>query len=389
MDFTYSKQQELLRKTVREFVQKEVAPKAAEFDRTAKFDYSIPPKMGKMKLLGVMIPKEYGGQGASHIDAAIITEEVSRVSVAAAIIANLGWYVAYDLWKVGTEEQKKKYIPPLLRGEKLGAHAGSEANAGTDAASLTTTAKRDGDHYVLNGTKWFVSNIGAADYYMVTLYTTPGKRYTGVSNFLVEKGTAGMKFGRLVDLVGDRGLPNGELIFEDCRVPKDNLIGVENKGWYDLLRLYDAIRCYLAAMGVGAAEAAFDASLKFSKERQQFGKPIGDFQFIRGMLADMATDIDAARFLTYRALDCADKGLKHTKETSMAKLYAGEMAERVTSKAIHVHGGYGLTRDFPVERLWRDVKLFSIGEGTNEIQRLIIAANLFKSNRIVLDSALD
>lgn len=387
MDFSYTKEQEVLKRVVREFCDKEIAPRAAEFDRKAEFDYGIIEKLSRQKLLGVIMPKEYGGMGGSHIDQAIICEEIARDSLVAMVATNMAWYMAYETLKVGTEENKK-WIPYLFDGKKMGAHAGTEADAGTDAASVTTWARLEGDEWVINGTKFFVSNLGKADYYFITLRTGE-ERYYGISTILVEKDTPGMIIGRKVDLVSNRAISNGELIFEDCRVPKANLIGKMNRGFVDMMILYDVIRLYLAIGAVGIARGALEASIKFAKERKQFGKPVGDFQLIRGMLVDMATEIDAARLLVFRALHMEEKGIRHTKETSMAKLYASEVADRVTYKAIQIHGGYGLTTEFPVERYWRDARLCSIGEGTSELQRLIVAAELLKSEKIVLDSALD
>jgi butyryl-CoA dehydrogenase len=388
MDFSYTKEQEVLKNVVREFSDREIAPRAAEFDRTAEFDYGLIEKLSRQKLLGVIMPKEYGGMGGSHIDQAIICEEIARDSLVAEVATNMAWYLAYEVWRVGTEENKKRWISYLFDGKKMGAHAGSEADAGTDAASIRTWARLEGDEWVINGTKWFVSNLGKADFYFVTLRTADD-RYGGISTILVEKDTPGMTIGRRVELISNRAISNGELIFENCRVPRENLIGKLNRGFMDMMVLYDVIRLYLAIGAVGIARAALEASIKFAKERHQFGKPIGDFQIIRAMLVDMATEIDAARLLTYRALHMEERGLKHTKETSMAKLYASEMADRVTYKAIQIHGGYGLTTDFPVERYWRDARLCTIGEGTSEIQRLIISAEILKSEKIVLDSALD
>ncbi|MEW6615843.1 MAG: acyl-CoA dehydrogenase family protein [Thermodesulfobacteriota bacterium] len=388
MDFNYTKEQDVLKKVSREFCDKEIAPKAAEFDRTAEFDYSIIEKLSKQGLLGVVIAKEYGGAGGSHIDQAIICEEIARDSLTAMVATNMAWYMAYELMKVGTEENKKRWMRYLFDGKKMGAHAGSEANAGTDAASVGTWAKLEGDEWVINGTKWFVSNLGKADFYFITLRTAES-RYGGISTICVEKDTPGMTIGRRVELISNRAISNGELIFENCRVPKENLIGRLNKGFFDMMILYDAIRLYLAIGVVGVARAAMEESIKFAQGRQQFGKPIADFQIIRGMLVDMATEIDAARLLTFRALQMEDEGVKHTKETSMAKLYTSEVADRVTYKAVRIHGGYGLTMEFPVQRYWRDAMLCTIGEGTSEIQRMIIAAEMLKSEKIVLDSALD
>ena len=388
MNFSYTKEQEVLRNVVREFSDKEIAPRAAEFDRTAEFDYSLIEKLSKQGLLGVIMPKEYGGAGGNHIDQAIICEELARSSLTAMVATNMAWYMAYEVLKVGTEESKKRWIPYLFDGKKMGAHAGTEVNAGTDAASVGTWAKLEGDEWVINGTKCFTSNLGKADFYFVTLRTAES-RYGGISTILVEKDTPGMTIGKRVDLISNRAISNGELIFENCRVPKENLIGKLNRGFVDMMILYDVIRLYLAIGAVGIARAALEESMKFATERQQFGKPIAHFQLIRAMLADMATEIDAARLLTYRALHMEQEGLRHTKETSMAKLYASEVADRVTYKAVQIHGGYGLTMEFPVQRYWRDARLGSIGEGTSEIQRLIISAELLKSDRIVLDSALD
>ena len=388
MDFSYTKEQEILKSIIREFCEKEIAPKAAEFDRTGEFDYGIIEKLSEQKLLGIIIPKEYGGMGGSHIDQAIICEEIASHSLVAMVCTNMAWYMAYEIVKVGTDENKKRWIPYLFDGKKMGAHAGTEADAGTDAASITTWAKLDGDEWVINGTKSFVSNLGTADFYFITL-RTDSDRYRGISTIVVEKDTPGMIMGKRVNLISNRAISNGELIFENCRVPKENLIGTRNKGFIDMMILYDVIRLYLAIGAVGVGRAALDASIKFAKERKQFGKPIGDFQLIRGMLVDMATEIDAARLLTYRALHMEEIGKRHTKETSMSKLYASEAADRATYKAIQIHGGYGLTTDFPVERYWRDARLCSIGEGTSELQRLIVAAELLKSDKIILDSALD
>lgn len=388
MDFSYTKEQEILKSIVQEFCEKEIAPKAAEFDRTGDFDYGIIEKLAEQKLLGIIIPKEYGGMGGSHIDQAIICEEIASHSLVAMVCTNMAWYMAYEIVKVGTRENKKRWISYLFDGKKMGAHAGTEAGAGTDAASVTTWAKIEGDEWVINGTKSFVSNLGTADFYFITL-RTDDDRYQGISTMLVEKDTPGMIMGKRINLVSNRAISNGELIFENCRVPKENLIGIQNRGFIDMMILYDVIRLYLAIGAVGVARASLEASIKFAKERQQFGKPIGDFQLIRGMLVDMATEIDAARLLTYRALHMEEMGERHTKETSMSKLYASEAADRATYKAIQIHGGYGLTTDFPVERYWRDARLCSIGEGTSELQRLIVAAELLKSDKIILDSALD
>ncbi|NWG04472.1 MAG: acyl-CoA dehydrogenase family protein [Syntrophaceae bacterium] len=388
MDFSYTNEQEILKDILREFCDKEITPKVAEYDRKREFDYSIIEKLHKQKLLGVVIPKEYGGVGGSLIDQAIICEEIARNSFTAMVVTNFTWYMPYEILRVGTEENKKRWISYLFDGKKLGAHSGTEADAGTDAASVRTWAKLEGDEWVINGTKWFVSNLGKADYYFISLRTAED-RYNGMSTILVEKNTPGMTIGRRVEHISVRGINNGELIFENCRVPKENLIGRLNKGFYDMLVLYDVIRLFFAIGAVGIARGALESSIKFAQERQQFGKPIGDFQLIRAMIADMATEIDAARLLIYRALDMERKGLKHTKETCMAKLYATEMADRTTYKAIQIHGGYGVTTDFPVERYWRDARITTIGEGTSEIQRLIIASEIFKSEKIVLDSALD
>ncbi|MFA4917057.1 MAG: acyl-CoA dehydrogenase family protein [Syntrophales bacterium] len=389
MDFGYTKEQEVLRKVIREFCDKEIAPKAAAFDKTGEFDYSIVEKLSKLKLVGVVMPKEYGGMGGSHIDQAIISEEMAHDSFVAAIVANTAWYMAYEVWKVGTEETKKSLIPRIYDGKKIGAHAGTEADAGTDAASISTRAVLEGDEWVINGTKWFVTNLGKADFYFVTVRTAED-RYGGLSTIMVEKDTPGMTIGRKVNFTNNRAFSNGELIFENCRVPKENLIGRLNKGISDMMGLYDVMRLYVAIGAIGIARAALEASIKFAQERIQFGKPIADFQLIRAMIADMGTEIDAARLLTYRGLYMEDKGVKrYTKESSMAKLYASEMADRVTYKAVQIHGGYGLTKDFPVERYWRDSRLCTIGEGTSEIQRLIIAAEMLRSNRVVLDSVLD
>jgi butyryl-CoA dehydrogenase len=372
-------EQEMVRKTVRKFALEVVEPRAKEIDETCEFPWDTVKKMGEMGLMGICFPAEYGGAGLDTVSYAIAVEELSRVcgstGITLAAHVSLG---CYPIYAFGTEEQKKKYLVPLARGEKIGAFGLTEPNAGSDAAGTETTAVRDGDNYVLNGTKIFITSAGVAETCVATALTERGKGTRGISAFIVEKGTPGFSVGTKENKLGLRGSDTCEIVFEDCRIPRENLLGKESQGFSIFMNALDGGRISIGALALGIAQGALDASVKYSKERKQFGKPICEFQAVQWMLADMATEIAAARHLVYYAARQKDKGIKITMQSAMCKLFAAETAMRATTKAIQIHGGYGYMKDYPVERYFRDAKLTEIGEGTSEIQRLIIARELLR-----------
>jgi butyryl-CoA dehydrogenase len=372
-------EQEMVRKTVRKFALEVVEPRAKEIDETCEFPWDSVKKMGEMGLMGICFPAEYGGAGLDTVSYAIAVEELSRVcgstGITLAAHISLG---CYPIYAFGTEEQKRKYLVPLARGEKIGAFGLTEPNAGSDAAGTETTAVRDGDNYVLNGTKIFITSAGVADTCVATALTERGKGTKGISAFIVEKGTPGFSVGTKENKLGLRGSDTCEIVFEDCRIPRENLLGKEGQGFSVFMNALDGGRISIGALALGIAQGALDASVKYSKERKQFGKPICEFQAVQWMLADMATEIAASRHLVYYAARQKDKGIKITMQSAMCKLFAAETAMRATTKAIQIHGGYGYMKDYPVERYFRDAKLTEIGEGTSEIQRLIIARELLR-----------
>jgi alkylation response protein AidB-like acyl-CoA dehydrogenase len=379
LDFRLTEEQELLRKTVRDFAEKEVGPSAAERDEEERFDIEIFYKMGELGLTGIPFPEEYGGTGMGNVAYAIAVEELSRVCASTGV--TLSAHVSLGAWPVyafGTEEQKKKYLVPMAEGKKLGALGLTEPHAGTDAAAISTSARLDGDAYVLNGTKIFITNAYYADVYIIFATVDRAKKHKGICAFIVEKGTPGFSFGKKEKKLGIRSSPTYELIFENCRVPKANLLGEEGQGFRIAMETLDGGRIGIAAQAVGIAQGAFEQALNYAKQREQFGQPIAKFQGIQWMLADMATRIEAARLLTYQAAYLKDAGLPYIKESSMAKLYAAETAMDVTVKAVQIHGGYGYTREYPVERMMRDAKITEIYEGTSEVQRIIIANQLLR-----------
>ncbi|MGQ9532365.1 MAG: acyl-CoA dehydrogenase [Desulfotomaculales bacterium] len=379
MDFRLTEEQELLRKTVRDFAEKEVGPSAAERDEEERFDIEIFYKMGELGLTGIPFPEEYGGTGMGNVAYAIAVEELSRVCASTGVI--LSAHVSLGAWPVyafGTEEQKKKYLVPMAEGKKLGALGLTEPHAGTDAAAISTFARPDGDSYVLNGTKIFITNAYYGDVYIIFATVDKAKKHKGICAFIVEKGTPGFSFGKKEKKLGIRSSPTYELIFENCRVPKENLLGAEGQGFRIAMETLDGGRIGIAAQAVGIAQGAFEQALNYAKQREQFGQPIAKFQGIQWMLADMATRIEAARLLTYQAAYLKDTGLPYIKESSMAKLFAAETAMDVTVKAVQIHGGYGYTREYPVERMMRDAKITEIYEGTSEVQRIIIANQLLR-----------
>ncbi len=380
MDFALNEEQEIFRKTVREFAEKEIMPRAQEIDQKGEFPWDIIRKMADLGLMGLPFPEEYGGAGGDAISYAIAVEEIARASGSVAITYSAHVSLACaPIYLFGTEEQKRKYLIPLARGEKIGAFGLTEPGAGSDAAAIKTRAVLEGDEWVINGQKIFITNGSVADVVIIAAVTDPAKGKKGISNFIVEKGTPGFRIGREEDKMGLRGSVTSELIFENCRIPKENLLGKEGEGYKQFLITLDGGRIGIGAMAVGLGMAALEAAVKYAKERVQFGQPIAEFQAIQWMLADMATELEAARLLVYRAAWLKERGQRFTKEAAMAKLFASEAAVRACYKAIQIHGGYGYTRDYPVERLYRDARLTTIGEGTSEIQRLVIARHILES----------
>jgi butyryl-CoA dehydrogenase len=377
MDFQLTEQQKLFKKTVRDFAEKEIKPLASKIDKEEYFPWDMYKKMGKLGLMSMTVPKKYGGAGIDKICYMIALEEISRVcgSTGLTVEAHNSLGVGH-IYEKGTEEQRKKYLPKLLNGEALAAWALSEPNAGSDAASIQTTAVLENDEWVLNGTKQFITSgdIAAVTTVMAKTDKTLGAK--GISAFIVEKDTPGFTVGVLEDKLGIRGSHTAELIFENCRIPKDRLLGEKNLGFLGAMNILDRGRTAIGAMAVGIAQAALDESLSYAKQREQFGKPIGKNQAIQWMIADMATSIDAARLLVMRAAFLEEKGIPFSIEASMAKLFASEIAMKATRDAIQIHGGYGYMRDYPVERFYRDIKLTQIGEGTSEVQRMVIAKRL-------------
>ena len=377
MDFELTEMQKLFKKTVREFAEKEIKPLADKIDKEEYFPKDLYKKMGKMGLMGMTVPQKYGGAGIDRVSYMIALEEISRVCGSTGIIleAHNSLGVGH-IYEKGTEEQRKKYLPKLLNGEGIAAWALTEPNAGSDAAATQTTAVLDGDEWVINGTKQFITSGDIAEVVTVMAKTDKTQGAKGISAFIVEKDTTGFKVGQLEDKLGVRGSHTAELIFKDCRIPKENLLDKEGMGFIGAMTILDRGRTAIGTMAVGIAQGALDESIEYAKQRQQFGKPIGKFQAIQWMIADMATQIDAARLLVYRAADLEEKGKPFTIEASMAKLFASEIAMKATRNAIQIFGGYGYTREYPLERFFRDAKLCEIGEGTSEVQRMIIARKL-------------
>ncbi|RLF27149.1 MAG: acyl-CoA dehydrogenase [Thermoplasmata archaeon] len=377
MDFELTSEQKLFRKTVREFAEKHIKPVASEIDKKDSFPWDLIKKMGKHGLMGMTVPKKYGGAGIDRISYMIALEEISRISGSIGIIVEAHNSLGIGhIYEKGSEEQRKKYLPRLTSGEAVAAWALTEPNAGSDAASIQTTAILEGDEWVLNGTKQFITSGNIAEVVTVMAKTDKNKGAKGISAFIVEKNTPGFEYGVLEDKMGLRGSTTAELIFKDCRIPRENLLGELNMGFIGAMNILDRGRTAIGAMAVGIAQGAFDESIEYAKQRKQFGRPISKFQAVQWMLTDMATEIDAARLLVYRAAFLEEKGEIFTKEAAMAKLFASEMAMRATRKAIQIHGGYGYMRDRPLERFFRDVKLCEIGEGTSEVQRMVIAKRL-------------
>ncbi|MFD2637340.1 acyl-CoA dehydrogenase [Piscibacillus salipiscarius] len=379
MNFQLTEEQQMLRKMVRDYAENEVAPTAAERDEEERFDREIFDKMAELGLTGIPWPEEYGGIGSDFVSYAIAVEELSRVCASTGV--TLSAHISLASWPIytyGNEDQKKTFLQRLATGEALGAYALSEPGAGSDVASMRTTAKKDGDDYILNGNKVWITNGGVADIYVVFAKTDVDAKHKGISAFIVEKGTDGFSFGKKEQKLGIRSSPTTELIFENCRVPKENLLGEEGEGFKIAMTTLDGGRNGIAAQAVGIAQGALDAATDYAKEREQFGKPIANNQGISFKLADMATQVEASRLLTYQAAYNESEGIPYQKESAMAKLYAGDTAMKVSVEAVQVFGGYGYTKDYPVERFMRDAKITQIYEGTQEIQRLVIGRMVTK-----------
>ncbi len=375
-----SQEHTMLREMVRDFAKNEIEPVAAELDETEKFPREILQKMAELGLMGIQYPEKYGGAGMDTLALAIAIEEIGRVCASTGITlaahTSLG---SYPIYAFGNEAQKQKYLRPLAEGKSIGAFGLTEPEAGSDAAGVKTTAQKRGDTYILNGTKFFCTNGGEADFVIVSARTNPeAERHKGMSTFIVERNFPGFKLGKKENKMGLRASNTQELIFEDCEVPAENLIGNEGDGFKLAVMTLDEGRIGIGALALGIAQGALDHALRYANERSQFGKPIGHFQAIQFLLADMGTEVQAARHLVYDAARLKDAGKPFTKEAAMAKLYASEVGTRTANRAIQIHGGYGYIRDYPVERFYRDAKLMEIGEGTSEIQRLVIARRMLK-----------
>jgi alkylation response protein AidB-like acyl-CoA dehydrogenase len=380
MDFELTEEQVMLKRMAHEFAEKELKPVAAEIDKTGEFPWSNIRKMGELGLMGMTISPDYGGAGMDTICYAIAVEEVSRVCGSTGLImASHNSLCTEHINIAGSENQKRKYLPPLAGGEVMGAWGLTEPGAGSDAGAVSTTAELRSGEWILDGRKVFITNGHEAETFVVIASTDRSKGSRGISSFAVEKGTPGFTLGKKEEKLGLNASVTSELIFENCAIPEGNLLGERNQAFLDVLKVLDGGRISIGAMGLGIAQGCLEESLEYSKIREQFGQPISNFQAIQWMLADIATEIEAARLLVYKAAYLKDRGKRYKKEASMCKLYASEVGMRAATKAIQIHGGYGYTKDYPVERMFRDVKLCEIGEGTSEIQRLVIAREILKA----------
>ena len=377
MDCRETGEQALLRQSVREFAETEIRPHVREWDESQHFPAELVPKLAALGLMGIQVPEDYGGAGLSAVDYCICIEELARVdpSVSLSVAAHNGLAAAH-LLMFGTDAQKRQYLVPLARGEKLGAWALTESTSGSDASGMRTVAARDGDGFVLGGAKTFITHGRSADIVVVMAVTDKAAGSRGISAFVVERGTPGMTPGKKEDKLGMRASETTEVIFDNCRVGEAQRVGPEGEGFLGAMQVLDAGRIGIAALSVGLAQGAYEAALRYAQERRAFGKPISAFQAIQWKLADTATRIEAARLMTYRAAYLKDQGRRTTLYSSMAKLYASEIAVKAADDCVQIHGGYGFIKDYPAEKLFRDVKLTTIGEGTSEIQRLVIARQL-------------
>jgi alkylation response protein AidB-like acyl-CoA dehydrogenase len=378
VDFSFTEEQKHLRKSVREFAEGEIAPHVMEWDEVSQFPAELIPKLADMGLLGVIFPEQYGGAGLGYIEYATVIEELARIDGSIGlIVAAHNSLCSNHIFKFATEEQKKRYLVPLAQGKKLGAWSLTEPEAGSDAGGTRTTAVRQGAEWVINGAKTFTTNGHYADICVAMAVTDKSKASHGISAFIIEKGTPGFRPGKKENKLGMRASDTSEIIFTDCRVPGENLLGAEGEGFTGSLKILDGGRISIAALALGMAQGALEAATRYAKQRKQFGKAISEFQAIQFKLADMATQVEAARLLVYQAAWLADrKDVRFTRESSMAKLFASEIAVRVADECVQIHGGYGFIKDYPAEKYYRDVKLCTIGEGTSEIQKLVIARQL-------------
>ncbi|MBU5256019.1 acyl-CoA dehydrogenase [Tissierella praeacuta] len=379
MNFNLTKEQQMVRDVMKEFTEKEVKPIAADIDETERFPRETVDKMAKYNMLGIPFPVEYGGAGGDELAYAIAVEELSKACATTGVILSAHTSLGcWPIYKYGTEEQKQKYLIPLAKGEHLGAFGLTEPNAGTDAAGQQTTAILDGDNYILNGSKIFITNGGQADTYIIFAMTDKSKGTRGISAFIVEKEREGFSIGKIEEKMGIRASATAELIFQNCRIPKENLLGKEGEGFKIAMSTLDGGRIGIASQALGIAAGALDETVKYLKERQQFGRPLSKFQGIQWMVADMATEIEAARLLVYRAAYNKANNLPYNKEAAMAKLFAANCAMNVTTKCVQLFGGYGYTKDYPMERMMRDAKITEIYEGTSQVQQMVIAAQVLK-----------
>lgn len=379
MDFELNEEQRMVKEAAADFAKNSLLPKAQEFDEKEEIPQEIYKELAGLGYLGMLLPEEYGGSNLDFVSYICAMEEFARACAALMIALSVhNSLVCEAILKFGTSDQKKKYLPSLARGEKIGAYSLTEPGSGTDAGSLRTTAVPEDDFYLLNGTKTFVTNGGIADLFVVFVSTKPELKSKGISCLLVEKGADGFSIGANEKKMGIKGSDTRELSFADCKIPKGNLLGKENEGFKIALSLLDPSRIAVGAQSIGIAQAAFHEALKYSKERVQFGQPICNFQAIAFKLADMATQIDAARLLIYRAASIHSKGMRCSREAAMAKLYASEVANRVVNEAVQIHGGYGYMKEYPVERYFRDARVTEIYEGTSEAQRIVISRHLLK-----------
>jgi butyryl-CoA dehydrogenase len=380
MDFTLNENQQMIQDMVRKFAKEQIEPLAAESDKTGEFPKETIRQMAELGLMGMVVPEKYGGAGFDFVSLAIAIEEVSRACASTGVITAVNnTLVGYPIYQFGNEEQRTKFLPGVTSGKTLGAFGLTEPNAGSDPAGLETTAKREGDYYILNGAKRFITNAGEAGVFIVFASTNRALGHKGITCFLIEKGTPGFSVGKHEDLMGMRATANTELIMEDCKVPAANVMGKESDGFKIAMHILDCSRIDIGAQAVGIAQAALDKSIVYAKERKQFGKPIAEFEMIQDKMAIMATRIQAARFLVYYAAQQKDLGVERfSMESSMAKYFAADMAVEVTREAIQIHGGYGYSKDYAVERYYRDAKCLEIYEGASEIQKLVIARGLLR-----------
>ena len=382
MSYKFTEEQLMIQSMVRDLSRAEFAPKAMERDKTKEFPSDNLKMLGELGLMGMMVPPEYGGSGADTVSYVLALAEVAYACASTAVVMSVhNSIVCESIMRNGTEDQKQKYLKRLATGEIIGAFALTEPNAGSDPVRQTTKAVFDGDSYVLNGTKRFTTTGKNAGLIIVTAKTDEEARHKGISAFLVEQGSPGLTVGPLEDKMGLRASDTADLIFEDCRIPAENLRGNEGDGFLIAMTGLDGGRIGIAAQSVGVAQAAFDASVQYAREREQFGQSISKFQGLRWIMADMATEIEAARLMTMSAAEMKDNGENFTLQASMAKLFASEMVNRITAKAVQIHGGYGFTKEYPVERFYRDARVFTIYEGTSEIQRVVISNQIFKDKR--------